>query len=295
MKNGVNIKGLVWFLSLTFIPTIIVSFVAKHFTAASDFGLNSNLDISKQLILAGAMFFPLIAAVITQKYILKKKLKEFGFRLGPKKLYFKTFFLIVFLYFVIYSLTWVFVDSPDLSLNIFMSQYGLELPMSANRLILILFLATLFITPLINILPSLGEELGWRGFLLNELLPLGRKKALIISGFIWALWHLPFVLLIGFGYGQYSLLGAPLFIVLITVVGIWFGYLRLISNSIWLPTFAHAVFNAQGYGVWIVLWPSINPLIGGKVGVFALIIYIIVSLIILKKIKKKDSLEIIKR
>ena len=39
--------------------------------------------------------------------------------------------------------------------------------------------------PLINTLLALGEELGWRGFLLPSLLPLGQWRAILISGLIW--------------------------------------------------------------------------------------------------------------
>ncbi|WP_048106776.1 CPBP family intramembrane glutamic endopeptidase [Methanosarcina barkeri] len=37
---------------------------------------------------------------------------------------------------------------------------------------------------------AFGEEFGWRGYSLPKLLPLERKKALIISSIIWGLWHL---------------------------------------------------------------------------------------------------------
>ena len=39
-----------------------------------------------------------------------------------------------------------------------------------------------------------AKELGWRGYLLPKLMPLGEKKALLISGLIWGLWHAPQVL-----------------------------------------------------------------------------------------------------
>ena len=77
---------------------------------------------------------------------------------------------------------------------------------------------------------------------------------------------------------------------LIAVLGVWFGYLKIISGSVWLPSFAHAVFNAHAYGVWIMIWPDINPLIGGKVGIIALVIYSILALIVLDKVKKQKDI-----
>jgi membrane protease YdiL (CAAX protease family) len=46
---------------------------------------------------------------------------------------------------------------------------------------------------------ALGEEFGWRGYLLPKLLPLGEVKAAIIVGLIWGPWHLP-VLIAGLNY-----------------------------------------------------------------------------------------------
>jgi membrane protease YdiL (CAAX protease family) len=41
-------------------------------------------------------------------------------------------------------------------------------------------------------LMALGEEYGWRGYLLPKLLPLGEVKAAVLIGAIWATWHLPY-------------------------------------------------------------------------------------------------------
>ena len=48
---------------------------------------------------------------------------------------------------------------------------------------------------IINGLLTLGEETGWRGFLLPALRPLGTWPALLVSGAAWGLWHAPIVLL----------------------------------------------------------------------------------------------------
>jgi membrane protease YdiL (CAAX protease family) len=53
-------------------------------------------------------------------------------------------------------------------------------------------------TPLSALL-ALGEEYGWRGYLLPRLLPLGEVRASIVVALIWAPWHLP-VLLVGLNF-----------------------------------------------------------------------------------------------
>lgn len=45
----------------------------------------------------------------------------------------------------------------------------------------------------------LGEELGWRGYLLNELnTRFSRLKSALITGIIWSVWHLPLWFISGY-------------------------------------------------------------------------------------------------
>ena len=97
---------------------------------------------------------------------------------------------------------------------------------------------------LINTIPALGEEIGWRGWLLPKLLPLGPVPAILISGVIWGLWHAPLVLL-GYNYpGVPGWLGVLTMIGMCTVIGGVFGWLRLRSGSVWPAALAHGSFNA---------------------------------------------------
>src|SRR5215217_5612259 len=42
---------------------------------------------------------------------------------------------------------------------------------------------------------SLGEELGWRGYLLPQLLSIGWTRAMVLVGLVWAAWHMPLIFL----------------------------------------------------------------------------------------------------
>ena len=42
---------------------------------------------------------------------------------------------------------------------------------------------------------SLAEEIGIRGYILPKLMPLGQRRALALSGLVWATWHMPLILL----------------------------------------------------------------------------------------------------
>lgn len=47
--------------------------------------------------------------------------------------------------------------------------------------------------PVILGLFALGEEIGWRGYVLPRLRHLGTRGALIVSGLLWSTWHWPLV------------------------------------------------------------------------------------------------------
>ena len=118
-----------------------------------------------------------------------------------------------------------------------------ELPLPIGTLVAVQ-LATIPLGALINLLPALGEELGWRGWLLPRLLPLGTVPALLVSGVIWGLWHAPLILL-GYNYPDApGWLGLICMVVMCILVGAVFGWLRLRSGSVWPAALAHAAFNA---------------------------------------------------
>ncbi|SEE31919.1 CPBP family intramembrane glutamic endopeptidase [Ruania alba] len=113
--------------------------------------------------------------------------------------------------------------------------------MNAQTFLMVSILA-LPVNTLVSAFATFGEELGWRGWLLPNLLPLGTWPALLASGLIWALWHAPIILL-GYNYGYTDLRGMALMIGFCVPLGIVFGWLRLRTASVWPAVLAHAAVN----------------------------------------------------
>jgi membrane protease YdiL (CAAX protease family) len=101
---------------------------------------------------------------------------------------------------------------------------------------------------------TFGEEWGWRGWLLPNLLPLGQWRALVLSGVIWGVWHAP-VIALGYNYPLHHTLGPVLMIGFCVILGILFGWTRLETGSIWPSVIAHAVLNAIA-GAHLLLGPE---------------------------------------
>jgi uncharacterized protein len=92
---------------------------------------------------------------------------------------------------------------------------------------------------------GLGEEIGMRGYLQPRLMSLGRNRALLVVGLVWATWHMPLYYFMAkvFPVGN-VLLFLPLFYATIVAASFFFGYLRIYTGSIWPASIAHAVHNA---------------------------------------------------
>ncbi|WP_372697926.1 lysostaphin resistance A-like protein [Arthrobacter sp. JSM 101049] len=103
----------------------------------------------------------------------------------------------------------------------------------------------------INLVPALGEEIGWRGWLVSRLEPLGKTATVLVSGVVWGLWHTPLILL-GYNYpGVPGWLGLLAMVGMTTSFGAVFAWLRLASGSVWPAALAHGALNAAA-GLFLV-------------------------------------------
>jgi len=104
----------------------------------------------------------------------------------------------------------------------------------------------ILIAPIINSIATFGEEFGWRAYLLPKLMPLGGRKAMLLIGVIWGIWHWPVIFMgyeYGFNYPGYPWAGPLLFIWITFGLGIFLGWLALRGKSIWPAVIGHAAIN----------------------------------------------------
>ena len=126
---------------------------------------------------------------------------------------------------------------------------------------------------LLSIPYMFGEEFGWRGYLQQKLMPLGPRKAVLLVGAIWAVWHWPAIFL-GLeylsGYWGAPVVGPLLWVWTLLPVSVLYGWLTLRSGSVWPAAIAHGVHNFScTLMFWFLAGPMdvlIGPGAGGIVG-----------------------------
>jgi membrane protease YdiL (CAAX protease family) len=134
------------------------------------------------------------------------------------------------------------------------------------------------------LLLSFGEEFGWRAYLQPKLMPLGPRKAVVLVGVIWAVWHWPAIFL-GFNYGL-AYWGAPiagplLFVLVLIFQSAFYAWVTLRSGSVWPAAIAHGAINASNRLAWIFNSGELNVLFGpGFQGIIGSLGYVVLGLLI---------------
>ena len=112
---------------------------------------------------------------------------------------------------------------------------------------------------------TFGEEFGWRGYLQEKLMPLGWRKAMVVMGVVWGIWHWPIIAMghnYGLDYPGYPWTGMLAMVWFCFIVGTFLGWVRLKSGSVWPAVVGHAAINAIAGAGALVVTGNPNPLLG---------------------------------
>lgn len=136
----------------------------------------------------------------------------------------------------------------------------------------------------------LFEELGWRGYLENELTKtkLSDIQRHLLVGIIWGVWHIPYYLVTDL-VPVSKTYHIPAMIIFCLVSSIFYGQIRKRTKSVWPAVLTHFFGN-------VLLYPIINfnVFIAKNSALFdvqaysisTLLIWVIISIVIIKSIKK---------
>ena len=129
----------------------------------------------------------------------------------------------------------------------------------------------------INALFGLGEELGWRGYLLNSL---KGKKFLVVSliiGTVWGLWHFPLILL-GHNYPQHPAAGVGMMVVYTILITPMMIYIVIKSKSVIAAAILHGANNAIA-GISLLYLSGGSDITNGVTGIAGFIALLFMNLL----------------
>ncbi|HXJ95156.1 MAG TPA: type II CAAX endopeptidase family protein [Terriglobia bacterium] len=234
MRDGQ--KQIVVFLFLAFLFSSLPYFVIIH---------AGHLAAGGGLMVTLLMWCPGLAAFATCK-MLRIDLASLGWSWRPSR-YVAWAYVIPILYALpVYVVTWILVRG-SWAFPAFAKQMGASLgfpgwPRMATILLGLPLLATVALIG--GLARTLGEEIGWRGFLLPRLVgQFGFTLGSLISGCVWALWHYPVLLFADYNAGTNATYALTCFTLMVFGDSFVFGWMRLRSKSVWPAAMLHASHN----------------------------------------------------
>jgi membrane protease YdiL (CAAX protease family) len=205
---------------------------------------SGHLDMGFGSVMPAMMWCPALAALITCR-LLRRELHSLGWR-WPNSRYIAASYLVPLAYTsVAYGAVWALGLAGWNSEFVSLVAQGLGLrglPAWASFTLGIVFMATGGVIQ--NLAMTLGEEIGWRGFLVPELAKqMSFTKASLVSGIVWAIWHSPLLLFADYNAGTSRWYALSCSTVTCVSLSFMLAWLRLKSGSLWPPALFHASHN----------------------------------------------------
>ena len=199
-------------------------------------------------------FAPLVAAFIT-KLVIQRNLRGFGWGWGRTRYQAAAYGLAFLLPLISFSLVWLFgfggfydhawIAEAQAGIA---DMFGIDI--SSTWVTMLVLIAVNGTVGMLVAFGAIGEELGWRGFLVPELYKhYDFTKTSLISGAIWAIYHWPLlILLLGPRLGVSPWVMLPISLVAGIGLSTIMAWLRLRSGSVWVAVIFHMALNIHNQG-----------------------------------------------
>lgn len=261
-------------------PTAL--FLALAFGLSSIFYVIVNVTQSVNPWIILLMWMPALGAILAC-LMLKRPLSTLGFGRWSTR-YVLIGYFIPIAYCLIASLgiwTFGFGGFPNLTtVNAWAQTAGIA-TLPPWSLILLFIIINGLAGMLFGIATALGEEIGWRGFLVPELYKhLPFAAVALISGLIWASWHYAITGVVYKDAALPSWFWLGTFTVVAVAISFVMAWLRIKSGSIWPSTFLHASHNLFMQSIFTPLTTEneYTKWVAGDLGLAFLVVALIVAL-----------------
>jgi uncharacterized protein len=203
------------------------------------------MDAGNLLYVTGAMWSPGLAALLTKRFF-SEAISELPWKWGGARYAWLAYLIPLGYALPVYLIAWLsplggFLE-PDF-LTRTASQFGWpDLPPTATLILFVVLSATVGLVGKTS--RALGEEIGWRGFLVPELNKVvGFTGVSVISGLMWAAYHFPVLLCGDYNKGAPACYSLTCFTLMVVADSFILAWLTLRSKSLWPAAIFHGSHN----------------------------------------------------
>lgn len=258
---------------------IIIVLVISYAAAGLFYALNQQLNSALGMAFAVSyMFLPMLASIITEKFIYRESFKGkplINFK--PNKWFLLAWLLPPAVAFLAFGTSLLFPSvsySPDMAgmfarYEAILSPEEMEQMRLSNEAlpispIWIGLLSGLIAGVTINAIAGLGEEWGWRGFMVRNLKNKSFFYTSLLIGLVWGIWHAP-IILMGHNYPEHPVIGVLMMTVWCILLSPLFLYVTLKTKSVLAAAIMHGTLNGTA-GLALILVEGGNDLLVGVTG-----------------------------
>jgi uncharacterized protein len=218
------------------------------------------LEAGNLLYATGAMWSPGLAAFATKK-IFGENIRDLPWRWGAARYAWLAYLIPIGYALPVYLIVWLTgLGAFNMSiLPKIAADFGWQnVPPPLALLLFVVTTATLGMVGKVS--RALGEEIGWRGFLVPELSKVvGFPGIGLISGLMWAGYHYPVLLFADYNAGAPAWYGATCFTIMAVSGSFIMAWLTLRARSLWPAAILHASHNLFIQSIFTPLTKDTGP------------------------------------
>ena len=202
------------------------------------------MEAGNFLFVTGAMWSPALATFATKK-IFREQISDLPWQWAGARYNVLAYFLPLAYSLPVYLFVW-FTGLGPFNRSILakiLADFGWQnLPTGFGISLFVLFTATIGMVAKLS--RSLGEEIGWRGFLVPELAKVvGFPGVGAVSGLMWAAFHYPVLLFADYNAGAPAWYSITCFTISAVAGSFIMAWLTLRTRSLWPAAILHASHN----------------------------------------------------
>jgi membrane protease YdiL (CAAX protease family) len=215
---------------------------------------SGSLGYGRGMYVFGLMWCPALAGMLTLR-LNGRSIAELGWKWGETKYQVRSWYIPLLYASIAYAIVWIFhlgaFGNREFYDSLVKSMH-LGGPPWISIVLGIVLIGTYGLVRSVS--SALGEEIGWRGFLVPELSKTTSFTATsLISGVVWSLWHYPILIYGDYNAGTPTWYGLTCFTVLVIAISFVFAWMRLKSGSLWTGAILHGSHNLYIQGIFTPL------------------------------------------